>query len=47
MITKLFFFLGLSKAQQGFSSQLRKFKLRYIGEVDADDDLEYGKKYSF
>lgn len=31
----------LSKAQQGFSSQLRKFKLRYIGEVDADDDLEY------
>lgn len=32
---------NLKKAQQGFSNQLRSFKLRYIGEVDADDDLEY------
>ena len=30
-------------AQTKFSGMLTNFRLRYIGEVDGDDDMEYGK----
>ena len=44
----LLLFLDLSKAQKGFSTMMESFKLRYIGEVDVDDDYEYGMyAYSF
>ena len=39
--------LDLKKATQSFSNQLKNFKLRYIGEIDVDDDLEYGKYFIY
>ena len=39
--------LDLKKATQSFSNQLKNFKLRYIGEIDVDDDLEYGKYFCY
>ena len=44
-ILKVIFFsfiLDLSKAQTSFGSMLENFKLRYVGEVETDDDYEYG-----
>jgi len=35
--------LDLSKAQASFGGMLESFKLRYIGEIDVDDEYEYGK----
>ena len=39
--------LDVKKATQSFSNQLKNFKLRYIGEIDMDDDLEYGKYFIY
>ena len=47
LLTLKNFPLDLKKATQSFSNQLKNFKLRYIGEVDVDDDLEYGKYFCY